>query len=127
VYSGSQGTDPNTGCVSESGGFATQLSPASATLGDGSRYRHSADSFKAFYLQRCRGLDHNVLFAVKAFFTNTVNSLVIAQREFRREFGIYRSRAVPSAHAIKDLGSKLRGYWLYNIDEMMGDIRQETC
>jgi len=26
---------------------------------------------------------------------------VIAQREFRREFGIHRNRAVPSAHAIK--------------------------
>jgi hypothetical protein len=26
---------------------------------------------------------------------------VIAQREYRREFGIHRNRAVPSAHAIK--------------------------
>jgi hypothetical protein len=26
---------------------------------------------------------------------------VIAQRELRREFGIHRNRAVPSAHAIK--------------------------
>ena len=26
---------------------------------------------------------------------------MIAQREFRREFGIHRNRAVPSAHAIK--------------------------
>jgi hypothetical protein len=39
-------------------------------------------------------------FAVKAFYKNC-DSLVIAQREFRREFGIHRSRAVPSAHAIK--------------------------
>jgi hypothetical protein len=39
-------------------------------------------------------------FAVKAFYKN-VDSLVIAQREFRREFGIHRNRAVPSAHAIK--------------------------
>jgi hypothetical protein len=29
------------------------------------------------------------------------DSLVIAQREFWREFGIHRSRAVPSAHAIR--------------------------
>jgi len=39
-------------------------------------------------------------FAVKAFYTN-VDSFVIAQREFRREFGIHRNRAVPSAYAIK--------------------------
>jgi hypothetical protein len=37
---------------------------------------------------------------VKAFYKNG-DSLVIAQREFRRELGIYRNRAVPSAHAIK--------------------------
>ena len=39
-------------------------------------------------------------FVVKAFYKNG-DSLVIAQREFRREFGIHRNRAVPSAHAIK--------------------------
>ena len=39
-------------------------------------------------------------FAVKAFYKNG-DSFVIAQREFRREFGIHRNRAVPSAHAIK--------------------------
>jgi transposase len=39
-------------------------------------------------------------FAVKAFYQNG-DSFVIAQREFRREFGIHRNRAVPSAHAIK--------------------------
>ena len=38
-------------------------------------------------------------FAVKAFYKNG-DSLAIAQREFRREFGIHRNRAVPSAHAI---------------------------
>jgi transposase len=38
--------------------------------------------------------------AVKAFYRNG-DSFVIAQREFRREFGIHRNRAVPSAHAIK--------------------------
>jgi hypothetical protein len=37
---------------------------------------------------------------VKAFNKNG-GSFVIAQREFRREFGIHRDRAVPSAHAIK--------------------------
>jgi hypothetical protein len=40
------------------------------------------------------------VFAVKAFYKNS-DSFVIAQREFRRQFGIHCSRAVPSAHAIK--------------------------
>jgi len=39
-------------------------------------------------------------FAMKAFYKNG-DSFVIAQREFRREFGIHRNHAVPSAHAIK--------------------------
>jgi len=39
-------------------------------------------------------------FAVKAFYKNA-DSFVIARREFRREFGIHRNRAVPSARAIK--------------------------
>jgi hypothetical protein len=37
--------------------------------------------------------------AVKAFYKNGDN-FVIAQREFRRQFGIHRNRAVSSAHAI---------------------------
>jgi transposase len=37
---------------------------------------------------------------VKAFYKNG-DSFVIAQCEFRRAFGFYRNRAVPSAHAIK--------------------------
>jgi hypothetical protein len=39
-------------------------------------------------------------FAVKAFYKYG-DSFVIAQREFQREFGVHRNRAVPSAHAIK--------------------------
>jgi len=39
-------------------------------------------------------------FAAKAFYKNG-DSFVIAQREFRREFGIHHNRAVPSTHAIK--------------------------
>ena len=39
-------------------------------------------------------------FPGKAFYKNG-DSIVIAQREFRREFGIHRNRAVPSANAIK--------------------------
>jgi hypothetical protein len=37
---------------------------------------------------------------VKSSYKNG-DSFVIAQREFRREFGIHRNCAVPSAHAIK--------------------------
>jgi hypothetical protein len=37
---------------------------------------------------------------LKAFYKYG-DSFVIAQREFRREFGIHRNRAVPSTHAIK--------------------------
>jgi hypothetical protein len=51
-------------------------------------------------------------FAVNAFYKNG-DSFVIAQREFRSQFGIYRNRAVPSAHAIK----KLQGYWFYTKEE----------
>ena len=39
-------------------------------------------------------------FAVAVFYKNS-DSFVIAQREFRREFGIHHNGAVPSAHAIK--------------------------
>ena len=39
-------------------------------------------------------------FALKAFYKNG-DIFVIAQREFWREFGIHRNRAVPSARAIK--------------------------
>ena len=39
-------------------------------------------------------------FVVKAFYKNC-DSFVVAQREFRREFGIHRNHAVPSVHAIK--------------------------
>ena len=59
-------------------------------------------TLKRFSLQWSRGLEHNVFFALKVFYKNG-GSFVIAQREFRREFGIHCSRAVPSARAIKTL------------------------
>jgi len=46
-------------------------------------------------------------FAVKAFYKYG-DRFVIAQREFRRECGIHRNLAVPSAHAIKT--------WVQNFD-----------
>jgi hypothetical protein len=48
-------------------------------------------------------------FAVKAFYKN-------AQREFRREFGMHRNRAVPSAHAIKT--------WVRNFDATGSTLRK---
>ena len=42
------------------------------------------------------------VFAVKVFY-KTCDSFVIAQREFRKDFGIHRNRAVPSGHAIRTL------------------------
>jgi hypothetical protein len=45
-------------------------------------------------------------------------SFVIAQREFRREFGIYRNRAVPSAHTIKT--------WVRNL-EATGSALKKKC
>jgi hypothetical protein len=37
-------------------------------------------------------------FAVKVFYKNG-EIFVVAQREFRREFGIHRNHAIPSAYA----------------------------
>ena len=55
-------------------------------------------------------------FAVKAFYQNG-DSFVIAQREFRREFGIYRNRAVTSAHAIKT--------WVRNFEAIGSTLKKE--
>ena len=55
-------------------------------------------------------------FAVKALYKNG-DSFMIPQREFRREFGIHRNRAVPSAHAIKTWVVKVSnfsGHYLRN-------------
>jgi hypothetical protein len=56
-------------------------------------------------------------FAVKAFYENG-DSFVIAQREFRRDFGIHRNRAVPSAHALKT--------WFRNL-EATGSTLKKKC
>jgi transposase len=50
--------------------------------------------------RRRRSCNGAQAFALKPFYKNG-DSLVIAQREFRRGFGIHCNRAVPSAHAIK--------------------------
>jgi hypothetical protein len=55
-------------------------------------------------------------FAVKALYING-NSFVIAQHKFRRDFGIRRNCAVPSAHAIKTWVRNFRGYWFYTKKE----------
>ena len=55
-------------------------------------------------------------FFVKAFNKNG-DSLVIAQREFRREYGIHRNRAVPSAHAIKT--------WVRNFEATVSTLKKK--
>jgi hypothetical protein len=42
---------------------------------------------------------------------------VITQREFRREFGIYRNHAVPSAHAIKT--------WVWNLGATCSTLKKK--
>ena len=44
---------------------------------------------------------------------------MIAQREFRREFGIHRNRAVPSAHAIKS--------WVRNLEATGSTLKKKGC
>jgi hypothetical protein len=56
-------------------------------------------TLKHFYLQWSRGLE---LLLWKRF-TKNGDSFVIAYRESRREFGIHRNHAVPSARSIKTL------------------------
>ena len=56
------------------------------------------------------------VFAVKAFYKYG-DSFVIAQREFRREFGIHRNRAVPSAHAIKT--------WVRNLEATGSTLKKK--
>jgi hypothetical protein len=55
-------------------------------------------------------------FAVKAFYKNG-DSSVMAQREFRGEFGIHRNRTVPSAHATKT--------WIRNFQATGSTLKQK--
>ena len=55
-------------------------------------------------------------FAVKAFYKKS-DSFVIAQREFRREFGIHRNRAVSPAHAIK--------IWVWNFEATGSTLKKK--
>ena len=56
------------------------------------------------------------VFAVKAFYKNG-DSFVIAQREFRRVFGIHRNRVVPSGHAIKT--------WVRNLEAIGSALKKK--
>jgi len=87
-----------TECVSESGDFATLFFLVQ---------QHGADTAIAILLptlKRLKAIEPWIgaqsSFVVKEFSKNG-SSFVIAQREFRIEFGIHRNRDVPSAHAIK--------------------------
>ena len=56
-------------------------------------------------------------FAVQAFYYKRGESFVTAQREFRRESGIHRNRAVPSAHTIKT--------WVRNFEASSSSIKNK--
>jgi hypothetical protein len=56
------------------------------------------------------------VFAVKVFYKNG-DSFVIAQREFWREFRIYRNRAVPSAHTINT--------WVWNLEATGSTLKKK--
>ena len=56
-------------------------------------------------------------FAVKVFY-KIGDSFVIAQREFRREFGIHHNRAVPSAHGIKT--------WVRNFEATDSTLKKKS-
>jgi len=55
-------------------------------------------------------------FTVKSFYKNN-DSYVVAQREFRKKFGIHRNSKVPSAHAIKT--------WVNNFEETGSTIKKK--
>jgi len=55
-------------------------------------------------------------FAVKSFYKNK-DSYVVAQREFRKKFGIHRNSKVPSAHAIK--------MWVNNSEETGSTVKKK--
>jgi hypothetical protein len=55
-------------------------------------------------------------FAVKAFYKNG-DSFVIAQHEFRSEFGVHRNCAVQSAHAIKT--------WVRNFEATVSTLKKK--
>jgi len=90
---------PNcTGYVSESGDFAKLFFWFDNTGADAA-ITILLPTLKHF---SCNGaVDWSTMcFAVKSFYKDGDN-FVIAQPEFRREFGIHHNCAVPSAHAIK--------------------------
>jgi hypothetical protein len=103
-------------CVSESGEFATLF----FWFGN-----NGADAAIASLLPTLKRFSCNAAvdwsatcFAVKAFYKNG-DSSVIAQREFRREFGIHRKLAVPSAHAIKT--------WVRNFEATGCKLKKKGC
>ena len=55
-------------------------------------------------------------FAVKSFYKNS-DSYVVAQREFRKKFGIHRNSKVTSAHAIKT--------WVNNFEETGSTVKKK--
>jgi hypothetical protein len=108
-------TTLNTGCVSESGDLAAVFFPGLAGVGRMPLLPPSSLLQSVLVaMEPWTGVQR--AFAVKAFYKNG-DSFVIAQREFRREFGIHRNRAVPSAHAIKT--------WVQNFEATGCTLKKE--
>jgi hypothetical protein len=97
--------------------------------GDRSRYRYSADNFKAFLVATRAGeQEHDVLFAVKAFYKHGEQFGWSLGVNLEGSSGLQRNSCwSASAHAIKT--------WVRNFartgstlnTKIMGDVRQETC
>jgi hypothetical protein len=105
----------STGCVSESGDFATMFFFSFGNTGADSAFASLLPTLKRF---SCNGaVDWSTkCFAVKVFYKNG-DSFVIAQRKFQREFGIHRNRAVQSAHAIKT--------WVRNLEATASTLKKK--
>jgi hypothetical protein len=56
------------------------------------------------------------VFAVEVFYKNS-DSFVLAQREFRREYGIYSNSVVPSGHTIKT--------WVRNLEATGSTLKKK--
>ncbi|PNF15853.1 hypothetical protein B7P43_G09049 [Cryptotermes secundus] len=88
-----------TGCVNESGDLAVVFFPGLIRV-EGMLLLLPSSLLRSVLVAMEPWTGAECAFAVKAFYKNG-DSFVIAQREFRRGFGIHRNRAVPSVHAFK--------------------------
>jgi len=108
--------DEYTGCVSESGNFATLLFSCFGNTGADAAIAILLPTLKRFICSGAVDWSTKCFFSVKVFYKNG-DSFVIAQREFRREFGIHRNCAIPSARAIKT--------WVRNFEATSSTLKKK--